>query len=471
LDVFQPNLVVKDIYHFTESETSHELPDKEETKLYYANRPSVLAETDSYQPIVVVKDIYHLPESEASQQLPDKKAAKLYYSKRSFTNSEIDSNSNNNDGIEETTNDEGIEVLDLDDEESSPKKDPSSKRTSKNNSSDADSLLDQFDNLMENILQNQTLKGQSKQSPKEHGQIIKGQKGNEQKQRCPTEQNEQINNDQTRNGQTQRCTTGQNGQINNDQTRNGQTQRCPTGQNGQEIKEQTKSGQKRNFQFQRNESNKNQSEKSKMSKLSTINKKESKTNEDSDSDIEEISLIDDDEDDLQINNSSLSNLGKKRYLANNSVKENESQQLVDEKTNEDFNLNRRMKKRAIQFYFPDSQLNEDYGSIDFNSNVFSENMEIEDYNDNEFRKPVFKVKKIKERPFKNVQITPRTSKDEAKFAKSKVTSTPIGGIEVPISKKLKTKFSLKPIMLESSDDETEDATPSKNDGNVQVISY
>jgi hypothetical protein len=98
-------------------------------------------------------------------------------------------------------------------------------------------------------------------------------------------------------------------------------------------------------------------------------------------------------------------------------------------------------------------------------------MEIEDYNDNEFRKPVFKVKKIEERSFKNVQITPRTSKDEAKFAKSKVTSTPIAGIEVPISKKIKIKFSLKPIMLESSDDEAEDVTPSKNDGNVQVISY
>jgi len=458
LDVFQPTVIVNDIYRFTESETSHELPDKEAAKLYYANRPSLMTETDAYQPVVIVKDIYHFPESEASRQLPDKEAAKLYYAKRLFNKKQIenesigtkiDSFSNDNDRIEETTNDEGIEVLDLDDEESTPKIDPTPKRTSKNNSknisSDADSLLDQFDNLMENIFQNQTMKALSRRIPTEHGQNIKGQKGNGEIERSPTE----------------------NGQINNNQTMNGQIQRCPTVHNGQEIKEKTRSGQKRNFQFQSNESNKTQNDKSKTSKLSTMDKHTLKNAEDTDSDIEEIPLAHDDEDDLHLNDKILSNLGKKRCLKNNSVIENESQKLVDEKTNEDFNSNRTKKRATKQLTFPDCQLNEDYGSIDLSSEDFNEKVDSEDYNNKEFRKPVFKVKKTKERSFRNVQITPRTSKVEAKFAKSKITSTPIGGIEVPISKKI----SLQPILLESSDDETEEVTPCKKDGNIKVNSY
>ncbi len=448
---------MKDIYSFAESETtSHKLPDKEEAQLYYANRLlSVKTETE-------IK----------STQLD---------SSSKFNNN------NKEEEIEATANyssDDEIEILD--DEQSTPKKDPLPKKTSKtnsstkrketppntnaknisknnssttkkeispktnvknvskNNSCDADSLLGQFDNLMERVLQSQIGNGQSP-------------------------------------------------------TGSGQKDRTQTG-SGQKNNGQTGSGQKKNLKRLSFESNKGGNEKLKKSKLSPINKKATKTAFEDDSDIEEITLTDDD-DSLELNEESLSNLGNNTDLEIDDVKDQSvveyDSPLLDSKVERDETLkNKNSKSKAKQLRFSDSQLDEEYDPIEINSNVVSrksnyktspKNIRVieqkdassssdddiiiedddHDDHDDDFRKPTLKVKKI-EKPssLKNVLITPRTTKDEAKFAQSKITSTPIGGIERSISK---TKIPAKTkLTSESSEDDIEVTTNNSND---QVIVF
>jgi hypothetical protein len=437
---------VKDIYSFAESETtSHKLPDKEEAQLYYANRPlSVKTETET-----------------------EIKSTKLDSSSKF--------NNNNNEGEMEATanysSDDEIEILD--DEQSTPKKDPlpkktsnnnsstkrkeispktnsknvsknnspktNSKNVSQNNSSDSGSLLGQFDNLMERVLQSQIGNGQSP-------------------------------------------------------TGSGQKDRRETG-SGQKENGQTGSGQKKNLKRLSFESNKGGNEKQKKSKLSPINKKATKAMED-DSDIEEITLTDDDDD---LNEESLSNLGNNTDLEIDDVKDQivieYDSPLLDTKVERDETLkNNNPKSKAKQLHFSDSQLDEEYDPIEINSNVVSrksnnktspKNIRVieqkdsssssdddaiiieDDDHDDDFTKPTLKVKKI-EKPssLKNVLITPRTTKDEAKFAQSKITSTPIGGIERSISK---TKIPAKSkLTSESSEDDIEVRTNNSND---QVIFF
>jgi hypothetical protein len=460
---------VKDIYSFAESETtSHKLPDKEEAQLYYANRPlSVKTETEikstildssskfnnnnneeeveatanysSDDEIEILDDEESTPKKDT---LPKKTSNNNYSTKRKETSprTNVKNISKNNSSttkkeISPKTNSKNVS------KNNSPK--TNSKNVSKNNSSDSDSLLGQFDNLMERVLQSQIGNGQSP-------------------------------------------------------TGSGQKDRRETSI-GQKDNGQTGSGQKKNLKRLSFESNKGGNENLKKSKFSPINKKATKTAFEDDSDIEEITLTDDDDDSLELNEESLSNLGNSTDLEIDDVKDQSvieyDSPLLDSKVETDETLkNNNSKSKAKQLHFSDSQLDEEYDPIEINSNVVSrksnnktspKNIRVikqkdassssddddiiieDDDHDDDFRKPTFKVKKI-EKPssLKNVLITPRTTKDEAKFAQSKITSTPIGGIERSISK-TKIPAKSKPTS-ESSEDDIEVMANNSND---QVIDF
>jgi hypothetical protein len=456
---------VKDIYSFAESEiTSHKLPDKEEAQLYYANRPPfVKTETEI-------------------------KSIKLDSSSKF--------NNNNKEGEMEATadysSDDEIEILD--DEQSTPKNDPLPKKTSKTNSSTKRKETSPHTNV-KNSSKNYSSTTKKEISPKTNSKNVS--KNNSPKTNSQNvSENNSCDSDSLLGQFDNLMERVLQSQIGNGQspTGSGQKDRRQTG-SGQKDNGQTGSGQKKNLKRLSFESNKGGNEKLKKSKLSPINKKATTTAFEDDSDIEEITLTDDDS--LELNEESLSNLGNNTDLKIDDVKDQSvveyDSPLLDSKVETDETLKKNnSNSKAKQLHFSDSQLDEEYDPIEINANVVSrknnnktspKNIRVieqkdassssddddiiieDDDHDDDFRKPTFKVKKI-EKPssLKNVLITPRTTKDEAKFAQSKITSTPIGGIERSISK---TKIPAKSkLTSESSEDDIEVRTNNSND---QVI--
>ena len=460
MDIFQPILTVKDIYSFPDSETSHRLPDKEEAKLYYANRSFAETEEDEVE---TKTETQTEAKTENGSSFERNTAFETAASNDSGSDSEIEilqdedsapkrTSNNNSSSKKKTMSPKKSSKNNSNNNSSSKKKTMSPKKSSnansKNNSSDENSLFDQFDNLMDNFVNRRTGK-----SSTETGKMKKEEK------------KEEIGK---------------------------------------------KNSQKRKSE----ESNVNNN--SKKSKVSVNNKKGS--NNQIVEDIEEVILIDDDDDDdedREFDDESTSNPGSDtgHEAEDRIVVETDSTPLdeVESKIDDILKLVKKKERKAKELHFSDSQPEEEYDPIEINSNIltkqtrksnnkmspkniriieqksassFSDDEIVIEDDDEEFRKPVCKVQKVegqsnyqkvegqssyqkvegqRSKGLRNVQITPRTSKDAAKFAQSKVTSTPIGGTEMSNLKKSKSKKS------ESSEDEDEVLMVGSNVANDQVI--